>query len=667
MERSATATDTLAVAQNRLAVSSNRATRNTFLQNQARFTERRLLFYSTMGFLALGAAVVKLGFSYQNTAQQARVALAPILPGRQLDRTMNSLFRLAAYTPFTFKQITQAFRSIYIGFSTIGISAAQTQRTLSNMIDALSAGGFLTEQNVRRISNALQDLAFQGSLTQRMVTRLGQLGVPIRAALVHQLGLTSQQLQNIGKLGIPAQKALAAVNREIETSPQFSHAALRQATMTLYGGWTTLVDFISQASGQATSGVFGKLQKTFQGVVLSLDDINKAGKPVTFTVLARAFDTQLSPSTHLVMNTFIMFEYALKTVVDTFGALFKIVSLILKPLDWVGSLFGSNNTAAKLLGITIGLLTVAFILNKTAIYGWAIMATFGKFSIGALTKAIRILIGSEGLLAATGAFGRLSGAMFKSGSMFEGLAIRMLYLLDILKAKGLIGGIKALAITIWTRLIPALQGLVATGVELAIAYWPITLVVLAITALIVGLTVLYFKWKPFRDIVQSTVKWWKENAYWAKYFLGVFGPLAGIVQGFVYLRNVLRDIKNIITGASQGKGKGGFWSGLVNLAHEGFKRTLGAYTKIPVIGPLADPFNYLPGGRFNKGGTQAGTPSAMRLPTSQGIFGRNTPTAFTPASRGQFNINVVPQAIYLDGQKVGQSVAKVITDREARQ
>jgi tape measure protein len=672
MRESAAATELLARRQREMAASQSTVRRNTFLQNQAMFTGRRLLFYSTLGTLGLAAAVTKLGFSYLNTMQQTRVALGPLFRDqpRQLNNLMNQLFRLAAYTPFTFQQVTQAFRAFYVGFSQIGISAQETLKTVSTTMDALSVGGFLTERAVRQVSNAMQDLAYQGTLTQRMVTRLSQLQIPIHQALTKELGLSADQMQNIGKLGIPAVTVIRALNKYASENPLFRQAALRLQTQTLFGAWTTLRDLISQAAGQAESGLFGGLQKTLQGIVLQLDAVSKAGKPVTFTQLARAIDSQLSPSTHTVMNLFILFEYALKTLITTLGLLLKSISLLLKPLDVIAGLFGANNFAAKLLGITMGILTAAFIVNRIAVYAWIIAVDGARAALWALVFVTRVLIGTEGLGTLSLIVRRFLATSMISAALSTGrfaTVLRVLY--KTLVLEGLFGMLKELP---W-----ALKTLTAGFSEAAAASWaftasllanPITWIVVAVAALTIGLVLLVTQ-------VRAVNKWLRENYWWfSAIIMLVMGPLGLYVNAVITLSLYWRQITNAIRAAygwmrrlvtlrwvpivgGGGRG-GGLFSRLFNIAK---------YTPLnPLLGPtVARAAIGRQVGGWASGWTMVGErgPEMVRLPASSRVFAAGQMPAM---AGGHITITVVPQPIYFDRQKVAEVVARVVTDRKAR-
>jgi hypothetical protein len=629
------------------------------------------MFYSTLGVLGLGAGLVKLGFDYQNTAQSARVALRAMMPPAELDKTMSRLFTLAAYSPFNFQQVTQAFRSIYVGFSEAGISAAQTVRTLTNTMNALAQGGFLTEQAVRRLSNAYQDLAFQGTLTQRMVTRLGQLGVPIRSALINQLHLTADQMKNVGKMGIPARVAIEAINRELEKSPWVG-AAQRQALGTLYGNLQVIRDFLGMAMGRATGGPFQFIFRNLQGINKELIKMGLAGRQIGLSDIVRVFDRQLSPSTHLIINAFVLLEYTLKGFMGIWFALVKTVQTILWPFDKLFGIVNQTQWTMKVLGTTLGILIGAWTIYKSTMIAVAIVQAIST----AITAVQTFLFGKQVSVIGTkdrgliGTIWRLIKAWWAYVFVEETVQSRT--------AAGRFGGLitrfkNTGPIARFTRflwgLVPPLvaAGAAAWNFTVALLANPITWIVIAVLALTVGLVLLVTQ-------VKAVNHWLRQNYWWfSAIIMLVMGPLGLYVNAVIIISLHWKAIANAIKAAF-------FWmKRLVTLrwvpiVGGGGGGGLGLFGKIlkysplnPVLGPTLIKEAI---GRRQMGGWASGWnvvgergPELVRLPGSSRVF----PHGQVPAMAGDgIRITVVPQPIYFDRQKVGEIVARVITDRKAR-
>lgn len=656
-------TQAFAFATNRATIATDRFNKSQFLHNQLMFTGRRLAFYGTLTALSLGAAIVKLGFSYESTLQQARVALLPVLGSvGNLNKELNILFGLAALSPFQFKDIVTGFTTFYKAAHLSGLGVTEVNRTLQNITDALSAvPGKATAANLNRVTTAFQHMLNLGRPTGRLMYQLASLGIPIEAVLKKQLHLTDIQIRNIARSGITTKQVLDAFNKFVETTQGYTGQAAATQLNTLVGTWSSFKDFLSQAAGGGTGGMFNFLTKALRNVDMELGNITKSGKAATMTDVAKAWDKELSPTTHIVINLFTLLEYTLKSMIGTWMVLAKILQIVLWPLAKISSLFGANVKAMKLLGIVLGITIGLWAAYKTAVIVAAIAQDVAALSTWGLTKAQRVLAGTEGLIAVirgwrtwafateeafiasqgiygsvkanNGLFARFSRTLFGTTAAMEGLTV----------AEG-----------------EATAG--ATALDVALG--PVGLVAVLVM-LIPILIVLYFRWKRFHDLVNGTVHWFKENWFWAKTFLNVFGPLGAITSMMIDLYKVLKSIYDLINHPV--KTSRGF---LTNLLHRAYQVTA-PYTKIPYLGKYADPFHYLPRRQF--GGMAGGWnlvgergPEAVRLPGGSRVFNQTQLASGFGRGGGGFTITVVPQAIYLDRQKVGEVVASVVTDRKAR-
>ena len=582
MVKAGLATKELAAANATLGKSMDTANKRSFIQNQLLFTARRALFYTTLGAIGLTGEVIKMGFAYNNAMQSARVALeTTIKPTSVLTGELQKLFLIAARTPFQVKDITVAFRQMYIGFKPFHVSLDTLNQTILAITNNLSATGKVTPASLQRVSTALTHMANVGHLTGQAVLQLARDGLQLQPALQKELGITSDQLQNIGKAGIPARDVLMALIKYSQSTPGIANAAFRQANLTLAGSATSLKDYISQAAGGAlggpggSSGIFGGIQKQIIGVNKQLGKMADAGKPITLLAIAKAMDKQLSPNTHIIINLFLIFTTAIKTVIISLGLLLKAIQLLLRPLDFVLSLFGANHAAAKLLGIGLGLLGAVIIVGtglwatyrgvadavKLTLYG----VRGAIFAVTAAMKIQDILLGAEGgagligkwrtwatavkvtkaaeateagiilpksaqiptsASKETGAFAMLSRGMFKSGSWIGatkfGVALKAIS--TEFKSNGLKAGLKMMFSSL-VALIPILIGAAGAVWSFTVALLanPITWIVIAVIALILVLVLLYRKWQWFHDLVNNSARFIKK--YWEIFMLGV--PIIG--------------------------------------------------------------------------------------------------------------------------------------------
>lgn len=364
------------------------ASRKTFLWNQALFTMRRYLFYTTIGVTALIAEVVRMGFTYESTMQKAKTTLLPFFGNnpQSLQRNLNELFLLAAQTPFKFQDITKSFATLFEAFQPLGISAEMTRNTILGISNALVVAQRFTPQAINRVTLALQHMAYQGRLTGRMVNQLGQDGVPIFDILNKKLGLTGLNLHNISRLGIPTEAVLKAINSYLLTDPKFKNQAFRSQTATLAGAFSTFQDLLSQAASSKTGGLFSFAHNFFRDIDKALMPKNAGSKPVTMDQFILAIDKVLSPKTHSVLMFFKFFTGVIQGFAFAVRAATFAVSIILRPLDYLSNIFGGSGgkgSAARVIGYALGIILFVGALRK------AILA------VKALTFALRIEMATE--------------------------------------------------------------------------------------------------------------------------------------------------------------------------------------------------------------------------------------------------------------------------------
>lgn len=502
-----------AAAQNRASASSARLTRHTWAQNQAMFTLRRTTFYTTMALGAMVATVGILGFRYQNTMQQIEVAVGPFLQrtGESIENVKNQLFLLGALTPLTFQEVGDAFRMMFIGLEGTNVTAAQTINTMKNLIDLLAAGGTLTQRSMRSLANAIQDMGYQGVLSSRIVTRLAFLGVPIREVLTKELGLTADQIANIKDQGITALQAMEAIDRFVARS-KFSGAAFRLQQKTLVGAWTTFIDLVSQASGEGAAGPFEFIRKTFAGVNEELAKLYRTGRPVSFTAIAEAFDKQLSPKTHIILNLFVLLTTILKVVGAGFYGVFLAVQTLLRPISYLLNLVGAGTKAMELFGIVLGIVALALtmvLIRMIALGVW----------LGITTAATIISTITDYAAAAAKWVLNAAIAVYNALTKYSiSLTVAALVVAAMMKAA-------TIAQTIWTHKLTIAQW----ELNLAMLANPYVLIVAAIIALVAGFIILYFRWKAFHDLVDRTWRWLKEHPY-VTFLIPFIGGLLVIIQ-----------------------------------------------------------------------------------------------------------------------------------------
>lgn len=542
MEGATAATAELGVATEEAGLAMDRTRRRGFLMNQTIFTMRRLIYASSLALIGAGIVATKWGFQFNSAMQSARVALQPVageIGGVQ--KELDYLFNFTKYTPFQFKDVTIAFRQMYLGMRTIGISADLVNQTLKSITDALAATGRTTPGALNRVAVALQHMAYQGHLTGQVVLQLARDGLPIYAALQKELGLTGDQIHNIGRLAIPSQLALQALNKYIETTPGLMNAAYRQATQTLHGQFTTFKDNLSQLMGEVEQGFFHRFQKNITNAnqwfnnltsqlhgAHSMTDVISAIDPAFVPVWK-----QLSEDIHLVWVAITSVISALITSKPLWALVYAGLLLLHGVLALVVPLF-------QLLGPALYVLVPLFVAYKAAVMLSAFYTGALAFAEAALFAETKTLTFGQFLLALM--MGRYQLAA-KAATVWSYIYEAALYALVFAQT--------ALASAIeWVTV-----RMLAFGIMLELN--PIILIITAVALLAAGLVILYFKWKAFHDLVNRTWDWIVQHKGIVAAAIGAaFAPLYVVYQLLIHIRDIWRGLGSVFHWAFGGGGNG---------------------------------------------------------------------------------------------------------------
>lgn len=604
-----------------------RTNKSSFLFNQLMFTARRLVFYTTLGTLALIGEVVKLGFSYNSTMQQARVAFSGFLPSaKAVNDELHQLYILAARTPFQFSDIVIATRRILPFTHNLKL----TNNTVKAILDSLSAIGVLTPAALNRASLALAHMFAIGRLTGQILYQLSRDNIPMQKALQDQYHMTGLQIRQMVASGlVTAQQAARALFKEMQM-PGYKNAALNQATKTLQGAWSTFKDILSMASATSTAGIFGGLQSALKRIDINLLARMGTRATVSITDVANAIDSTLSPSTHIIINLFYLFDYALKSTIATLYVFIKAIQILLIPLNTLGSLFGINKMAMKTLGVVLGIL-----VGLSGIY---------------ITRLMVITLWTDALRISTLLLG-------KAMILYEIWVLRAEYAQLLLQVAMGVGVVLMGAFTVATGLALTALDLLAGGFfNLAIAIYATPIIGWALL-LVGGLITLYFTWTRFHNAVNDLFSYIYRNKWVMAGALTIaFGPIGAVLAAIVILIAKWKELKHLMSGGStqakliQGPPPKGTssWHGLFPTSLHGI----------------------IPG--FATGGTMPHSGLAMVGEHGREIVNLPRGATVTPIGDavdrvGSLNITVVPQGIYLNGKQIGQVVADVKTDKAARQ
>ena len=683
------------------------AARKEEVFNQATFTGRRMVYAGTLALVAAGAAVLKLGWNYQSAMQQAQVAMAPVFKNTaSLHKELQHLFQVTAFSPFQYKDVTTAFRSLYFGLKYApGVQnpVETANKTLQSLLDALSAAGKATPSNLQRASIALQHMAYTGRLTGYAVNQLSRDGIPMLPVLNNLLGITGDQLHRIGSLNVPVQQVLDGINKFIETHPGYRMAAFRQATMTLHGAFTTFKDLLSQASASSGAGMFGWVQKFLTTTDKSLFSHLYSGKPVTMTDFFKAVDQGLSPRTHIVWDLLEALKGILEGIKESFTALATAIWIALAPLWLLEKVLGIPGAkygigyALQVVGFFMGIYIGLLLLAKGYEYALAIAGIVRT----AVTKGLAAAqwLADASLAAYVVTMGIYDAVMESSIWLTIGMALAQYRLIAATVLAGLIMKGQMILMEAWTAVV-GLFDLAMIGLQLTIdavaAAWvaldlvmgPIGWIILAIALV----TTLYMRWRWFHDEINSLADFLRKH--WVVALIGLGSPFLAatilVIENFNKILSVAQKVydwfskHNLLQAAANfilpfglgnivGKAFGGGGGGAGGPGGSG-----GAwYTHPWSYAKYADPGYWLGRGIGAIPGLQSGGhvitgglamvgergPELLALPTGASIRS----SAQSLAGAGGFTIKIFPQAIMLDGKQIGVAMATAVTDAEARQ
>jgi tape measure domain-containing protein len=448
------ATEEMGVAAETTGRKMEGASRRSFLMGQAMFTMRRFLYQGTLGLVAAGGAAVYFGLQFDSNMQQSTIALTHFLGGTKAAKTeLNSLFRLAAYTPFSFADVTEAAKSML----SFGFSVKQTNDYLRVMADTMSGLG-LSGQAVQQFTNDIVKMSARGKIMGQDIRELVSLHIPALAILQKQLGLTEKQVQNIGNANIPATVAIDALMRGLEE--RYRGMSERQSR-SLLGRFSTIKDLTQQMLGEAMRPLFIWLQQVALPVVITI--INALYKGFGIGGLLgslRALNRSGAPFWFKTLYTFVVrTAETVQNLYDTFKPLILILG-------------GGLLIALYLVNTALGIFNRLGVVGQSIL--WGLVAAYVALNIETWIATLRSLY----LLVTTALY--VTVLDLYEASIW--LVVAAMYAWDFV-----------------TNLLTISMGLL--DAEL----WgnPIGLIVLAVLALAVGIYLLWTRSKTFRDIIKS--------------------------------------------------------------------------------------------------------------------------------------------------------------------
>jgi hypothetical protein len=534
------------------------ATARSFAMNQALFMARRFLFYGTLGIVGATTELFKMGFAFNSVMQNAQVAFKGFIPtAAGVKKELNGLYIIAAKTPFQFPDIVQATQHL-LPFTK---NLKETNGVIMAIANSLSAMGVTSGAAFQRASLAMAHMFDIGRLTGQLLYQMGKDNIPMVQALeaaFHTTGIVIRQEVSAGL--IDANTAAQAFIKFTNTNKGFAGAATRLSTSTFSGAWSTFKDILRFGSGHASLGLFNKLTDALGGIDKALlGELSKTNAPVTLTAIAEAMDKRLTPASHALLNTFMFLDGFMKGLIGSFLFLYKVVNYVFWPIDKLTNAFGAGRIAAETLGIAVGVLTTLFFIQKGALLAASVAMDLYGLSLAPVKGALILLTDLEkSQIEAMGARG-LYGELRKLIPAWIAWAFAMK---EAEKIGGLSGWYKASKdferSGILARLSRQFLGLFgiesaaagAEGAGAALALWPVALA--AGIVIVIGLLVyLYFHWKKFHDLVQTTWKWIVNHSQQlSQALINGFGPF-GVVPGLLLeivtnMKAVEKEVQGLI-------------------------------------------------------------------------------------------------------------------------
>jgi tape measure domain-containing protein len=342
--------------------------KRTWLMNQALFTLRRFAYAGTIAMAGLTAAAYHMGFQFNITMENNRLAFTRFLGSQQAATTeLNTLYELARKSPFEFAPLTNTVRQ----FLAFGFTLEDTNRNLRAMADAVAGFG-LGQEAIERATLALGQMRSTGRLLGQDVRQLMQLGLFNPEDFARRVGIAQSQVFNIGDLNIPAKTGIDAIVAYWEE--KFGGASADFAK-TFQGQVSTLRDDISKLFGALTLRAFDRLRlEVFPAMDKMINEMQLAASSgKSFTDVIAIMDRHLGARGGLLWS-FIILRNLLQTAGNIWTQMInpalRQAALLIVPLvislrfftDGLRILTGQSHILSYVLGLVIA----AFIYYKIA-------------------------------------------------------------------------------------------------------------------------------------------------------------------------------------------------------------------------------------------------------------------------------------------------------------
>jgi len=227
---------------------------------------------TSLGIGAVGAKAISTGISFNKMMETQTIALSGFVGGvKQANTFLNSLFEVAANTPFRFSDIVKGSRTLIA----YGLSAKEAKRTLEGLGNAIAAAGGGSEE-IERSVLALGQIASAGVLHAQDLNQLIQTGVVTVPKLAKRLGMSTLEFRKAMEDGsITSDLFFKKMRDSWEKDPMYKGAAAKQAK-TFQGQIEKLHDYTERTLGTITEPLFKSLEKKVLPALVDISiELNK--------------------------------------------------------------------------------------------------------------------------------------------------------------------------------------------------------------------------------------------------------------------------------------------------------------------------------------------------------------------------------------------------------
>ena len=406
------------------------------------------------------------------------------------------------------------------------------ERVLSLVGDTATIAG----ASMGEMGAIFNSVAASNRVTMQEVNQLSTRGVPILQMLADEMGVTAEQASRMVSSGAVDFETFAAA---IETN--IAGAALRGGDTTR-GAFANMGAAAGRFGAVLLGGVYPVAQQVFTGMIGLIDSATDAVGPWAEAFSGWVLDTVVPAARELAGS---VGEVAARVQEFIQGAEFQQVKA--DTLERLGSIFETLAEAGARLGPAVA--TIAGSLAKAAgsvgVSTWQLLLTtvevLARVANAVLVPAVEALAGwmerNQGVVTTlVGAYATYRVAVVGTTVATAALTAAQ----KVQAAGGLVSFLKK--VLVQTRLVSTATKIwsgIQAAFNLVMAMNPITLIVIAIAALVAGIVIAYKKSETFRDIVDGALRavgaaatWLWENAIqpaW-KGIKKAFEVVAGVVS-----------------------------------------------------------------------------------------------------------------------------------------